>query len=382
MHLTGSILNNLKIEDTEMSTINCKRAVLVEAAKPIEIWEYPMSEPGAGEILLKGSLSGICGTDVHLCKGEIPLPGPIVLGHEGIGLVEKMGAGVSTDFAGVPLSQGDRVYYVPLTPCNRCYFCTIQKDTTNCESALGALFTPAQHSPVCTHSEYSLLPANIPFYRIPDDTPSEAVVAFGCAMPTILQGMERIDGIKLNQAVVVQGLGPVGQSATLLSSISGAKKIIVIDGNDARLGMAKNLGATDSINFSDYPTAESRVARVRELTGGRGADVVIEAVGLVEAFSEGIQLVAKNGSYLVCGLWSAPGSVSIEPRLINNMNMRIKGTSLYEGRHVANAIGVAQAYHDKYPMTGAITHRFALDDMQQALDAVAKGAPIKAVIAF
>lgn len=365
-----------------MSELSCKRAVLVGANQPIEIWQYPMDKPGQGEVLLKNAMSGICGTDVHLFKGEVPLPGPIVLGHEGIGLVKEVGAGVTTDFAGTPISTGDRVYYVPIMPCNRCYYCTVQKDATNCESIMQALFTPADHSPVCTHSEYTRLPSSVPFYRIPDETPSEAVIAFGCALPTILQGLERIGGVKSGQTVVVQGLGPVGQSATMMASISGASKIITIDGNPGRLSAAANFGATHAVDFSDFPAVESRVERIKELTDGRGADLVIEAAGVIDAFSEGIQLVAKGGTYLVCGLWSAPGSVSVEPRMINNMNMQIQGTSLYEGRHIAQAVNVATTNYEKYPMSGAITHQFSLDDMQEALDSVARGEPVKAIIAF
>lgn len=365
-----------------MTEIQCKRAVLVGANQPVEIWQHLVFDPGPGEVLLKNAMSGICGTDIHLQKGEVPLPGPIVLGHEGIGVVEAVGTGVTTDFAGTAISKGDRVYYVPIMPCNRCYYCTVQKDTTNCENTLQALFTPADQPPVCTHSEYARLPASVPFYRIPDETPSEAVIAFGCALPTMLQGLERIGGPRPGQTVVIQGLGPVGQAATLMSSLSGASRIITIDGNPKRLSEASNFGATDTVGFSDFPTSESRVERIRELTAGRGAELVIEAAGVVDAFAEGIQLVAKGGSYLVCGLWSAPGSVSIEPRIINNSNMQIKGTSLYEGRHIARAIAVATANHENYPMAGAITHQFPLDRMQEALDCVARGEPVKAVVTF
>jgi 5-exo-hydroxycamphor dehydrogenase len=365
-----------------MKELSCKRAVLVGAEQPVEIWKFPVAGPGPGEVLLKTSLSGICGTDVHLQRGEVPLPGPIVLGHEGIGTIEARGAGVATDFAGAPISDGDRVFYVPMMPCMRCHYCTVQKDATNCENMMAGLFTPADESPVCTHCEYTRLPSSVAFYRIPDQTPSEAVIAFGCALPTILQGLERIGGVKTGQNVVIQGLGPVGQAATMMSSLGGAGRIITIDGNPGRLARAADFGATHAVSFADFPSVESRVERIHELTDGRGADVVIEAAGVVAAFAEGIQLVAKGGTYLVCGLWSAPGTVEIEPRIINNMNMRIKGTSMYEARHIALAVSVATANHERYPMVGAVTHKFRLEQMQDALDCVARGEPVKAVVAF
>ncbi len=365
-----------------MKELKCDRAVLVGAGKPVEIWQFPVPGPGSGEVLLKTELSGICGTDVHLQKGEVPLPGPIVLGHEGIGVIEARGSGVETDFAGMPVSEGDRVFFVPMIPCGRCHYCTVQKDATNCENMMSALFTPADEPPVCTHSEYMILPAGVAFYRIPDETPSEAVIAFGCAMPTILQGLERIGGVQTGQTVVIQGLGPVGQAATMMSSLGGASRIITIDGNAERLAHAAEFGATDAISFEEFPSVESRIERVHELTAGRGADLVIEAAGVVAAFSEGIQLVAKGGTYLVCGLWSAPGTVTIEPRIINNMNMRIKGTSMYEPRHIALAVNVATANHRRFPMAEAVTHKFGLDQMQDALDCVARGEPVKAVVSF
>ncbi len=365
-----------------MTELSCRRAVLVGAEQPVEIWKHPIREPAHGEVLLKSSLSGICGTDVHLQRGEVPLPGPIVLGHEGIGTIEARGAGVTTDFAGTPISDGDRVFFVPMMPCGRCHYCTVQQDATNCENMMAALFTPADEPPVCTHSEYILLPSEVAFYRIPDETPSEAVIAFGCALPTILQGLERVGGVKTGQNVVIQGLGPVGQAATMMASQGGASRIITIDGNSRRLARAVDFGATDAVSFADFPSVESRVERIRELTGGMGADLVIEAAGVVAAFSEGVQLVAKGGSYLVCGLWSAPGSVAIEPRIINNMNMQIKGTSMYEPRHIALAVSVATANHQRYPMAAAVTHKFGLDQMQEALDCVAKGEPVKAVVSF
>ena len=363
-----------------MTIRTSKRAVLVKPNEPLEIWERPVPSPAAGEVLLRVQFAGVCGTDVHLWRGEFPLPGPIVLGHEGVAVVEELGEGVSTDYAGTPVKPGDRVYWVPLRPCYRCYDCTVEKEVTQCENALAALFRDAAEPPSACYAELAWLPAGMAFYRIPDDTPSEAVIAFGCAMPTMLKGLERLGGIAVNQTVVVQGCGPVGLAATLLAGASGAREVIVVGAPRRRLEMAKQLGATATIDLSEVTSADERARRVRERTGGRGAEVVIEAAGAVPAFGEGIQLAAKGGRYLIVGLWSAPGTVSVEPRYLNNMNLRIIGTALFEGRHVHGAIQVARRHHRTLPMAEAVTHKFPLAESQKALAAVAALESVKAVV--
>ena len=363
-----------------MSSLMSKRAVLVAPDQPIEVWEAAMTDPKPGEVVVKVQLGGVCGTDVHFWRGEVPLPGPMVLGHEGIGTVEKLGQGVATDYAGQALSEGDRVYWMPLSPCYHCRACTVEQDPTLCENMMADLMRDATLPPSASYSEYSLLGADMPFYRIPDDTPSEPVIAFGCAMPTMLQALERLGSIDINQTVVIQGCGPVGLSATLLAKVSGARQIIVIGAPELRLEMARRLGATDTINMEAMTTEEERIERVRELTGGRGADVVIEAAGALNAFGEGVKLTAPNGRYVVVGLWSAPGTVAIEPRYINNRNLRIIGSAAYRSSHLFGAIQVAQQQHQNFPMAEAVTHRFAIEDTQKALEAVANLETIKAVI--
>jgi threonine dehydrogenase-like Zn-dependent dehydrogenase len=363
-----------------MANRTSKRAVLVKAHEPIEVWERPIGPPQAGEALLRVEFAGVCGTDVHLWRGEVPLPGPVVLGHEGVATVEELGAGITTDYAGEPIKRGDRVYWVPLRPCYRCYGCTVEKDFTHCDDALSALFRDAGEPPSACYAELAWLPAGMAFYRIPDDTPSEAVIAFGCAMPTMLKGLERLGGIAVNQTVAVQGCGPVGLAATLLARASGAGEVIVLGAPARRLEMARRLGATATIDLEQVKSPEERVRRVREWTGGRGAEVVIEATGAVPAFGEGIQLAAKGGRYLIVGLWSAPGTVQVEPRYLNNMNLRIIGTALFEARHVHGAIQVARRHHRDLPMAEAVTHRFALAESQKALEAVAALQSVKAVI--
>ena len=358
-----------------------KRAVLVAANQPIEIWERPVADPAPGEVLVRLTHGGVCGTDVHFWRGEVPLPGPVVLGHEGVGTVDALGAGVATDYAGTPLAVGDRVYWQPVAPCQRCYACTVLGDVSMCESAFAGVFGDAGGPTTASYCDYATLRAGLPFYRVPDDTPSDAVIALGCALPTMLQGIERLEGIRPGMSVVVQGCGPVGLAATLLAHLSGAAPLIVIGAPQRRLSVARDFGATHTIDMEQVADPAARVARVRELTGGRGADVVIEAAGAVPAFGEGLQLVARGGRYLIVGLWSAPGTVPVEPRLINNLNLRIIGTALSQPRHLYQALQVVQAQHTRFPLAAAVTHRYRIEDSQQALEAVARLETVKAVIA-
>lgn len=363
-----------------MAAITGKRAVLVEANQPIEVWERATPPPGPGQAVLRLELGGVCGTDVHMWRGEVPLPGPIVLGHEGIAIIEELGPRLSRDYAGAPLAVGDRVYWQPIKPCHRCYSCTVLNDVSLCENIFAGLMADAGEPTAGSYSEVITLPSDMPFYRVPDDVPSEAVVAFGCAMPTMLQGWERLGGIEPGQTVVVQGCGPVGLASTLLAHLSGAQRVIVVGAPTHRLEVARGLGATDVISLDEVTDPADRRAQILELTEGRGADVVIEAAGVLPAFTEGIEMVAANGRYLIVGLWSAPGSVPVEPRLLNNKNLRIIGTALSQPRHLYEAIKVAQRHHSSLPMAQVVTHRFCIDDSQKALEAVANLETVKAVI--
>jgi 5-exo-hydroxycamphor dehydrogenase len=166
----------------------------------------------------------------------------------------------------------------------------------------------------------------------------------------------------------------------MMARVSGARRVIVIGAPARRLEMARKLGADATIDLQTCKTDSERVAAVRDLTDGRGADVVIEAAGHISAFAEGIKLAAKNGSYLVIGLWSAPGTVQVEPRYINNNNIRIIGNALAQPQHLYGAIQVARTHHREYPMADVITDRFTLADTQKALEAVEKLQTIKSVV--
>src|SRR5271155_1886938 len=109
-----------------------KRAVLVRANELLEVWDRPVPAPDRGEVLARVQFAGVCGTDVHKWRGEVPLPAPIVLGHEGVAVIEELGDGVTTDFAGTPVTRGDRFAWAPVQPCHRCYACTVRRELTEC----------------------------------------------------------------------------------------------------------------------------------------------------------------------------------------------------------------------------------------------------------
>lgn len=362
-----------------MSARTSRRAILGEPRAPIEVIEVPLPPPEPGGAIVAIEMGGVCGTDVHLWHGAVPLDGPVVLGHEGIGRLAELGEGSDTDYAGEPVTVGDRVFWGGFNPCHRCYWCTIEKDYSLCVRLMEGLFSPARAPSHASYTDYSYLPGGMPFFKVPDGMPSEAIIAFGCALPTMLQAVERLGFIRPGNSVLVQGSGPVGLAATLVARTSGADQIGVIGAPSRRLEAARSLGADFTVDIGELTEHAAQAEAVREQMP-RGADVVIEAAGVIEAFTEGLQLVSRNGRYLVVGLWGGTGGVDFDPRFVNNNNISIVGSALAGPEHYYQAVRFAAAHHGRYPMADAVTHRFEIAQAQQALEAVAAGEPVKAVI--
>jgi 5-exo-hydroxycamphor dehydrogenase len=363
-----------------MTSAQQARRAVVGGQEPVEIWDLPVPVPGPGETRVRLELGGVCGTDVHLFHGDVPLAAPIVLGHEGVGTIESLGEGVTTDFAGSPVAVGDRVYWAPAGPCHRCYACTVLNDISMCERYLAVTLRDAREPTACTYSELPLLDPSIAYFRVPDDTPSEAVIALGCALPTMLQAFERLGGIDPGSSVVVQGCGPVGLAATLLAHLSGADPLMVIGAPAHRLRTALSLGATDVLDLEDTAGPQARRDAVLQRTGGRGVDVAIEAAGALPAFEEGIDVLGAYGRYLEVGLWSPSGPANVWPSRINNQNQRLIGSALAQPRHYYQALKVVHANWRRFSLPDLVSHRFPIANSRQALEAVHRQEALKAVI--
>lgn len=345
-----------------------RQVVFAGNGRSLELATVEVPPPGPGAIVVRTTVAGVCGTDAHRLDGDLPDPGmPVTFGHEGIGIVEELGAGVAHDVDGLPLAPGDTVYWSPSS-----------RDPGR-PSELGWP-PPASRPNPAAYQDYATLPPSNIVFRVPDGTDPLAVIAFGCAMPTALGGFARLGGVRPGDTVVVQGSGPVGLASTVLAALSPARQVIVIGAPDVRLAAAERLGASTTIALerTDEP---GRRAAILELTDGRGADVVIEATGRMEAFAEGMSLLGPDGRYVVLGIYSGHGTVSFDPVRLNNHSMSIIGsmgptrTSDYR-----TTIQLAQRHGARLGFAELVTHRFALTELEDAIDVARRGAAIKAVV--
>ena len=366
-----------------MPVETCSAAVLVEFEKPLEIHSYPIPpELGPDELLVKVEMAGICGTDVHLWLGQLPIPLPVIMGHESAGTVERMGSDSMADWSGQPVSIGDRITWASSIVCGHCYYCQLKAQPTRCLSrkAYGISYC-AKDAPHLRggYAEYIVLRKGTSTFRLPDSLPTEAIIGAGCALTTAIHGLERAP-VKPGDNVVIQGAGPVGLAALALAREAGAAKTILVGAPPHRLQLGSEFGATSVISIEDVPDPAARRQLVLERTGGFGADVVVECVGYPAAFVEGLDLCRDGGTYLVLGQYANAGDVLMNPHTITRKQLNVVGSWAFEPRHVHRAISWLDSTEWKHQFAKQVTHRFPLARADEALNTVRQHLSGKAVI--
>src|SRR5512135_1655497 len=253
-----------------------RAAVMAGPEEPLAVRELPRPELEPGAVLLDTLYSEVCGTDVHLHHGHLAgVPYPIIPGHVNVGKVAET-AGVVSDVDGDVLRPGDVVTFLDVhETCGQCWYCTVAKASTRCphRRVYGITYS-AQEGLLGGWSQAIYLKPGVKILRLPEQVPPERFIAAGCGLPTAVHAVERAD-IQLGDSVVVQGSGPVGLNAVILAQLQGAGQVIVVGAPALRLEIARALGADEVVDIAAYDPA-GRVARVRELTHGRGADVTVE----------------------------------------------------------------------------------------------------------
>lgn len=352
---------------------SAKAAVLVRYEAPLELREYPRPEAlRTGEAEVRVEMAGICGTDVHLWLGQLPIPLPVVLGHESVGRIERIGPGLSRDWRGQPLREGDRITWASSIVCGECFYCRLKRQPTRCVSRKAYGISYCANDPPHLLGGYAerivLLPGSS-IFKLSESLPTASVVGAGCALTTAIHGLERCPAA-WGDTVVIQGTGPVGLAALAVSKQSGAGRIIAIGGPQHRLELASRFGADVVIDIGLAPEAAARREIVMRETGGYGADVVIECVGHPEAVNEGIELARDGGKFLVLGQYANAGNITFNPHTITRKQLEIHGSWGFEPRHVDKALRLLEIPHWGSLFAGEITHRFPLEAANEALEVV------------
>ena len=360
----------------------CKAAVLSAYKQPLTIREYPIPEVNAGEALVRVEMAGICGTDVHLCDGELNIPLPVILGHETVGRIEKLGRGLEKDWRGTPLSVGDRITWASSIVCGECYYCRIKRQPTRClfRKAYGISYS-SDEAPHLRggYAQLIHLRAGTAIFRVPDSVPTESVVGAGCALATVLHGFEHIT-VDLGDTVVIQGSGPVGLASVAVALQSGAGRVIVIGAPQRRLELARHFGAHAAISVEEVRDMAERKRRVLAETGPHGADIVVECVGRPASVPEGWELCRDGGKCLVLGQYADAGTIEFNPHVITRKQLQIAGSWAFEPRHVHRALTMLENPHWRERFGAEVTHRFPLDQASQALETARKQDAGKTVI--
>lgn len=351
--------------------------------EPISVRDYPLPRDlRPGELLVKVDLAGMCGTDVHLHRGQLNVPRPLILGHETTGQVAAMGAGETDDWLGRRLRVGDRVSFTAGRSCGTCRYCRVFQLPSRCadRKAYG-VNTPCDQPPhlLGGYGEFHFLHADAAVFKLPDDLPSEAVVGAGCALVTVVHGFEKL-AMRWAESVVIQGAGPVGLASLAVAKEAGARPVIVIGGPADRLERCRRFGADATIDIDGVRDPTARRRMVLDATDGLGADVVIECVGQPQAVVEGWELCRDGGKYLALGHYGDAGPIPLNPHLITRKELTVLGSWGSEPRHWVTALEFLRTRRDRYPFHELITHRFGLDGVNEALTAVEKWETGKAVI--
>lgn len=333
--------------------------------------------PKSDELVARLVVAGICGSDVHRLSGDIaPTDHPICFGHEAVGVIEELGDEIKEDRMGKQLSVGDTIYWCPSTPCGTCRDCA-SSNPLRCEDLNWPVAAGGPNA--AGFRDYATLSRRCTFIRVPESTPPLAVIALGCAMPTAIHGFAKLQDVGPDTDVMIQGSGPVGLACTLLAYLAGARNIIVIGGPEHRLAAATAVGATKTLSVSSTTVSE-RAKYIQEVTAGYGPGVVVEAAGAPAAFPEGFNLLGPNGQYLILGLYSGEAACTIDPVRINNFNLRIIGSLGIDPAHYQETVRIASTDGGRIGLSGFVTHVFELDRIEEAIEAVRQGIPIKAVV--
>jgi threonine dehydrogenase-like Zn-dependent dehydrogenase len=337
--------------------IDIMKANVFHGPEDIRVEEVDRPRPGPGDALIRVTLTTICGTDVHIVKGEYPVEPGLVIGHEPVGIIEALGAGITG------YEVGERVLVGAITPCGQCDAC-LTGHLSQCghgsgyEAIGGWRFGNTING---AQAEYLLVPnAQANLAKIPDDVTDEQAVLLADIASTGFAGAES-GGVRIGDTVVVFAQGPIGLCATAGARLMGATTVIGVDSDPVRLAMSKRMGADIALDF----TRVDVVDEIRRLTGGFGADVAIEALGTQGTFENALRCLRPGGTLSSLGVYSGKLQIPYEAFAAGLGDHRIVTTLCPGGKERMGRL-LRAVQSGRFDPTPLLTHHFRLADIGEA----------------
>lgn len=361
------------------------RAAIAREVNALSVEEVELEGPRSGEALVRIHAAGVCHSDLHTYRGELRTTPPVVLGHEGAGVVEAVGPGVTR------VKPGDRVVISWLPSCGECPTCLAGRPslcerlwTTTLTSRMpdgsmrhtthdGVALKPYLSS--ATMGEYAVIHQN-GLVLLPDDVPFDVAAVIGCAALTGVGAVLNTAQLMPGSSAVVIGCGGVGLSALLGCVLAGCDPLIAVDIADNKLAFAKELGATHTINSR----SEDAVAAVKRLTH-LGPDYAFDSVGAKQTIVQALQAVRPGGTAVIMGMHALKEDVPIPAGALIAQNKRLLGSFAGSSKPLVDLPKLLDLYRaGKLPIDKLITHRYCLDDAAQAFADLEAGKVARAVL--
>lgn len=368
--------------------ITMKAAVFVGAEQPLEIRDLQIpSTPGPNEVLVKLAASGVCHSDLHALDGDWDTPAPLVLGHEGAGVVIAVGSEVTE------LELEDHVILSWTPSCQKCEFCVSGRPVL-CqlanETAYQHVFFDGKPRltdgdedvksflAVGSFGEYAMVPASAAI-KIRKDAPLAQAALVGCAVTTGIGAVVNTARVEPGSTVLVVGCGGVGLNVVQGARLAGAKQIIVADVSDEKLELGRSFGATHVINSREVDLLET----VRSLTDGRGVDYAFEAIGLPFTIEACYEAVRRGGTAVVVGQVADGVKISIDPFVMSDQEKRLIGSNYGSSRQSIDFPRIIDLYMEgKVDLDSMVTDRITLDQVNEAFGEMRQGRGIRSVIEY
>ena len=331
-----------------------KAAVFVEAGR-IQLQEKPIPEVGPTDALVKVTTTTICGTDVHILKGEYPVKPGLTIGHEPVGVIAQLGSSVRG------YAEGERVIVGAITPCGQCESC-LQGNHSQCGGKAIGGWRFGNTIDGC-QAEYVLVPnAMANLAKVPDGLTDEEVLMCPDIMSTGFGGAES-GKIRIGDTVAIFAQGPIGLCAMVGAKLRGASTIIAVDSLSTRLAISKKMGADVAINYKETNPIEA----IMNLTRGRGVDVAIEALGTQQTFESCLRVLRPGGVLSSLGVYSGKLSLPLDAFAAGLGDHRIVTTLCPGGKERMRRL-MAVVASKRVDFTPMVTHRFSLDEIEKAYD--------------